>query len=227
MMIDEDKTKILIVMMLCKGGRSAASAGRPTQPNPCQCVIGRPWPPTLSKFSPTLSNQPIQTFKDHVLLLSVIWHIWYIFLGGRSRLAAIFQNMFCSINRSNVLFGRCHQMFSMVREFFIKAFSRFERHELYPDGAVETWTMALVGLMYSSTPRRCYATQCTSKPQPLRHVGKQFTSYGSCSFDHHWSAPTSDPCRTLKPWTAHYVVHAMCTSWPPQLKKDQNTNLCI
>ena len=34
MMIDEDKTKILIVMMLCKGGRSAASAGRPTQPNP-------------------------------------------------------------------------------------------------------------------------------------------------------------------------------------------------
>ena len=81
--------------------------------------------------------------------------------------------------------------------------------------------MALVGLMYSSTP------QCTSKPQPLRHVGKQFTSYGSCSFDHHWSAPTSDPRRTLKPWTAHYVVHAMCTSWPPQLKKDQNTNLCI
>ena len=39
MMIDEDKTKILIVMMLCKGGRSAASAGRPTQPNRCQCVI--------------------------------------------------------------------------------------------------------------------------------------------------------------------------------------------
>ena len=34
MMIDEDKTKILIVMMLCKGGRSAASAGRPTQPMP-------------------------------------------------------------------------------------------------------------------------------------------------------------------------------------------------
>ena len=57
--------------------------------------------------------------------------------------------------------------------------------------------MALVGLMYSSTPRRCYATQCTSKPQPLRHVGKQFTSYGSCSFDHHWSAPTSDPSYSL------------------------------
>ena len=72
LMIDEDKTKILIVMMLCKGGRSAAGAGRPTQPNPCQCVIGRPWPPTLSKFSHTLSNQPIQTFKDHVLFLSVI-----------------------------------------------------------------------------------------------------------------------------------------------------------
>ena len=34
MIIDEDKTKILIVMMLCKGGRSAASAGRPTQPMP-------------------------------------------------------------------------------------------------------------------------------------------------------------------------------------------------
>ena len=39
MMIDEDKTQILIVMMLCKGGRSAAGAGRPTQPNRCQCVI--------------------------------------------------------------------------------------------------------------------------------------------------------------------------------------------
>ena len=105
-------------------------------------------------------------------------------------------------------------------KFLSRVFLVLERHELYPDGAVEAWTMALVGLMYSSTP------QCTSKPQPLRHVGKQFTSYGSCSFDHHWSAPTSDPRRTLKPWTAHYVVHAMCTSSPPQLKK-RPKHLCI
>ena len=31
--------------------------------------------------------------------------------------------MFCSINHCYVLFGRCHQMFSMVREVFIKVFS--------------------------------------------------------------------------------------------------------
>ena len=37
-------------------------------------------------------------------------------------------------------------------KFLSRVFLVLERHELYPDGAVEAWTMALVGLMYNLNP---------------------------------------------------------------------------